>query len=82
MNGNPVPAQVGESVLSVLFAIGERAISRTNHGELAGAYCGMGVCFCCTVSIDGLEKQRACQTLVRDGMQILTCRNRNWPTDD
>src|ERR687885_233783 len=35
-----------------------------------GLYCGIGVCFDCTLTVDGRPNVRACQTLVRDGMQV------------
>ncbi|WP_338525523.1 cyanide-forming glycine dehydrogenase subunit HcnA [Pseudomonas batumici] len=72
LNGQPVPAATGETVLSVLQSVGLRQLARNDHGQVAGAFCGMGVCQCCLVSIDGRLKRRACQTLVRPGMQIET----------
>jgi len=38
--------------------------------EKRSAYCAMGVCFECLVEIDGLPNQRACQTIVKDGMKV------------
>jgi D-hydroxyproline dehydrogenase subunit gamma len=35
-----------------------------------GPYCMMGTCFECLVEIDGVPNQQACQTRVRDGMNI------------
>jgi succinate dehydrogenase/fumarate reductase-like Fe-S protein len=32
----------------------------------------MGVCMGCRVTIDGRPHQLACQTLVRDGMEVTT----------
>ncbi|CAI3811019.1 Hydrogen cyanide synthase subunit HcnA [Pseudomonas sp. MM221] len=76
LNGKTVTAAAGETVLSVLSAVGLRQVARNDHGQLAGSYCGMGVCHCCLVAIDGMSKRRACQTLVRDGMRIETQVNR------
>ncbi|WP_026145565.1 cyanide-forming glycine dehydrogenase subunit HcnA [Pseudomonas asplenii] len=72
LNGQAVPAAEGETVLSVLQSVGLRQVSRNDHGQLAGAFCGMGVCQSCLVSIDGRFKRRACQTLVKPGMRIET----------
>jgi predicted molibdopterin-dependent oxidoreductase YjgC len=33
-------------------------------------FCGIGVCFDCIVTIDGIANQRACITQLRDGMRI------------
>lgn len=76
LNGVPVVAAPGETVLSVLNAVGLRQVARNDHGQLSGAYCGMGVCHCCLVQIDGRPKRRACQTVVKPGMSIETEVNR------
>jgi len=34
--------------------------------------CGMGVCYECRVTIDGVAHQRACLRVVADGMRIDT----------
>lgn len=72
LNGQPVVAAAGETVLSVLSAVGLRQVARNDHGQASGAFCGMGVCHCCLVQIDGRPKRRACQTVVRAGMQVET----------
>ncbi|MBS4078533.1 MULTISPECIES: cyanide-forming glycine dehydrogenase subunit HcnA [Pseudomonas] len=76
INGQSVDAAIGETVLSVIQSLGLRQIARNDHDQISGAYCGMGVCQCCLVRIDGRHKRRACQTVVRDGMQIETGVNR------
>ena len=76
INGQPVTAAIGETVLSVIQSLGVRQIARNDHDKISGAYCGMGVCQCCLVKINGRHKRRACQTVVRDGMQIETQVNR------
>jgi hydrogen cyanide synthase HcnA len=76
INGQAVNAAKGETVLSVLNAVGVRQLSPNDHGEMNGAYCGMGVCYCCLVKIDGRHKRRACQTLVQPGMSVETGTNR------
>ncbi len=35
-----------------------------------GPYCMMGTCFECLVEIDGVPNQQACQTQVREGMNV------------
>ena len=74
VDGATLAACSGESVLGLLFTHGHRVISKNDRGMLLGASCGMGICHACTVIIDG-RKKRACRTLVRDGMNIRTCRN-------
>lgn len=76
INGQAVSAAIGETVLSVIQSLGVRQIARNDHDQISGAYCGMGVCQCCLVKINGRHKRRACQTVVREGMEIETRVNR------
>ena len=72
VDGEAVPAFAGESVATVLLALGRRTFRHTEHGAPRGLYCGMGVCFDCLVTVDGVENVRACMTPVAEGMVIAT----------
>ncbi len=73
VDGEQVSAFAGESVATVLLASGRQTFrhSERNHAP-RGLFCGMGVCFDCLVTIDGIENVRACMTPVEDGMMIET----------
>jgi len=73
VDGEAVQAYAGESVATVLLALGRRGFRHTdkNH-EPRGIYCGMGICFDCLVTVNGMENVRACMTLVEEGMVIET----------
>jgi predicted molibdopterin-dependent oxidoreductase YjgC len=76
VDGRPVAAHAGESVLAVLWAGGARALHWTARtGEPRGFLCGIGVCFDCLVTIDGARGVRACMTPVATGMRIETQRD-------
>lgn len=77
INSEEKIAYKGETILSTLFSYGIKQISKNDHNQKIGAYCGMGICFCCLVSIDN-SKYRACKTIVKEGMHINTVMN----TDD
>jgi aerobic-type carbon monoxide dehydrogenase small subunit (CoxS/CutS family) len=72
VNGEPVSAFSGESVATVLLALGQRTFRHTDQGAPRGLFCGMGVCFDCLVTVDGVENVRACMTPVAQGMEIDT----------
>jgi predicted molibdopterin-dependent oxidoreductase YjgC len=73
VDGEPVPAFAGESVATVLLAMGRRAFRHTDKNQAPrGLFCGMGACFDCLVTIDGVENVRACMTPVEEGMVIET----------
>jgi D-hydroxyproline dehydrogenase subunit gamma len=60
--------------ISVAAAIGQLGLPfrRSVSGQWRAPLCGMGTCFECRVHIDGLAQQRACMTIVREGMQVYT----------
>jgi hydrogen cyanide synthase HcnA len=77
VDGEPVIAAEGETVLAALTAAGVRLVARDDRGRPMGAFCAMGVCYCCTVKIDDVDKQRSCQTIVEPGMRVVTLHNRH-----
>ncbi|MCE5209438.1 MAG: (2Fe-2S)-binding protein [Chloroflexi bacterium] len=73
INGSQVNAYLGETVAAVLIANGYRTFRLTDKKQKPrGIYCGMGICFDCTVEIDGVPDIRSCITKIRDGMVIKT----------
>ena len=76
IDGKDVEAVSGESVNSTLTANGFRKLMKNDQGISSGSYCAMGVCHCCMIEINGMQKMRACQTIVTPGMKIRTSQNR------
>jgi thioredoxin reductase/bacterioferritin-associated ferredoxin len=70
-DGRPLAARRGESLLAALTAAGEYALRSTPDGHARGAFCGMGVCQECLVTIDGRPGQRACMAKV-EGPAVVT----------
>ncbi|WP_248579867.1 (2Fe-2S)-binding protein [Nocardioides sp. InS609-2] len=51
----------GQTVAGILLGNGVRAWRTTSAGERPrGAFCGIGVCFDCLVTVDGQRDVRAC----------------------
>jgi predicted molibdopterin-dependent oxidoreductase YjgC len=73
IDGKKVTAYAGETIAAVLIANGIRVFRYTskNH-QPRGIYCGMGICFECLVTVDGIADVRTCMTSVRDGMVVET----------
>jgi predicted molibdopterin-dependent oxidoreductase YjgC len=81
VDGEPVTAFAGETVATMLLALGRQVFRHTEKEHAPrGIYCGMGVCFDCLVTIDGVENVRACMTPVAEGMVIDTCCERSAAT--
>jgi predicted molibdopterin-dependent oxidoreductase YjgC len=73
IDGQPVEAYAGETVAAVLMVSGHFAFQQhETTGLPASLFCGMGVCFNCLVTIDGVPNLRACVTPVTAGMIIET----------
>lgn len=71
-DGRPVPARRGQSVGAALAGAGISSWRTTEKkGRPRGLFCGIGVCFDCLITADGVPNQRACLIPARDGM-ILT----------
>lgn len=73
IDGQKTYAFEGELVSTILLAEGISSFARKETtGRPSGFYCGMGVCYECLVTIDGVGNIRACQTLAADQMVIET----------
>lgn len=65
----------GQTVGAALVATGRVAWRTTRHtGRPRGLFCGIGVCFDCLVTIDGLPNQRACLVPAASGLTVTTQR--------
>ncbi|KRB11379.1 2Fe-2S iron-sulfur cluster-binding protein [Lysobacter sp. Root690] len=72
IDGVAVEVPAGASVAAAIATRSEVALRfrRSRSGEPRAPLCGMGVCFECRVTIDGVAHQRACLTVAREGMQV------------
>lgn len=62
----------GITVAAALLDTGTHAFRRSPHGDARAPLCGMGICFECRVTIDGVPHRRACLEVVADGMMVRT----------
>ena len=69
IDGVAVEVPAGANVAAAV-ALASLRFRRSREGEPRAPLCGMGVCFECRVSIDGVAHQRACMTPAREGMQV------------
>ena len=74
VNGVTVGVPAGSTVAAAIFTLGEAAFRRSLRGEPRGPLCGMGICFECRVTVNGVPHARSCQILCRAGMEIETGR--------
>ncbi|MEI6003552.1 (2Fe-2S)-binding protein [Paraburkholderia bengalensis] len=69
-----VEVDEGATIAAALAVSGAgiRGARRSVSGEARAAFCGMGVCHECRVTVDGRAHVLACQTPCRDGQVIQT----------
>jgi D-hydroxyproline dehydrogenase subunit gamma len=77
VDGAPVTALAGDTLLVALLTAGANLReSEFGDGKRAG-FCLMGACQDCWVSTESGERLRACSTEIAEGMSILTT-HRPW----
>ena len=62
----------GCTVAAAVFRAGVTSFRRSVTGEARGPLCGMGICFECRVTINGVAHIRSCQTVCENGMDVRT----------
>jgi D-hydroxyproline dehydrogenase subunit gamma len=72
IDGRPLRVAPGTSVAAAIVAAGHLGMRRSPTGERRAAFCAMGVCFECCVTIDGRAGCRSCQVLCREAMDVRT----------
>ena len=71
-DGRTVRVPAGVTVATALLDLGITAFRRSVSGEPRGPVCGMGTCYECRVTIDGVAHRRACLVVVTEGMHVTT----------
>jgi D-hydroxyproline dehydrogenase subunit gamma len=71
VDGRPERVRDGDTVAAALVSLGIVANRVSDvSGAPRGAYCMMGICFECLVTIDGVGNRQGCLIPVRAGMRI------------
>ena len=71
VDGAAVTGIAGQSIAGILMAGDQLELRRTaRHDRPRGVFCGIGVCFDCLVTIDGVGNRQGCLVPVAEGMQI------------
>lgn len=71
VDGKVLTVAPGTTVAAAAMMAGQG--TRTSvSGEIRGPLCGMGICFECRVTIDGVPHQRSCQIVCEPGQRVTT----------
>ena len=72
IDGEAVSVPRGTNLAALLVGRASGATRTSVRGEPRAPLCGMGICFECRVTVDGIPHVRACMTLCRAGMHVTT----------
>ena len=72
INDVAVSVPPGSMVAAAVLQAGVVSFRRSVTGEARGPLCGMGICFECRVTVNGVAHVRSCQTLCENGMDVRT----------
>jgi len=70
INGKACEVAEGITVAAALAQAGLTATRVSVGGQPRAAFCGMGQCQECRVTIDGQPQRLACMTFVAEGMRV------------
>lgn len=72
VNGKIVRVPEGSTISAAVALAGVATCRTSAGGEPRGPLCGMGICFECRVTVNGIEHVRGCQVLCEPGMDVRT----------
>ena len=72
IDGEKMAVAAGVSIAAAILNSGRNILRRSVTGEPRSAVCGMGVCFECRVTVNGVAHVRSCTTVCEAGMEIVT----------
>lgn len=73
IDGTPMVGRAGEPIAAALLAAGIRVFrTMPRFGEARGAYCFLGRCSDCLLTVDGVTNVRTCLEPVRGGARVIT----------
>ncbi len=71
VNGRTVAVSAGATVAVAILIAGQPCRTSVTR-EPRGPLCGMGVCFECRATVNGVPHARSCQILCEPGMDVRT----------
>ncbi|WP_067796125.1 (2Fe-2S)-binding protein [Actinomadura formosensis] len=72
VDGTPLDGVEGQTIAGVLLASGRLTWRESPSGTPRGVFCGIGACFDCLVTVNGVRDVRACRRRARDGDDVTT----------
>lgn len=74
-NGEIITCDEGQSIAAAMISRGETVLRKTRiHGDERSIFCGIGICFDCVVTVNGVINQRSCLIEALEGMNVESSR--------
>lgn len=75
VDGTEVSGVAGQTLATVLMADGRSQWRTAPTGGARGVFCGIGICFDCVATVNGIPDIRLCRRPARDG-DVVTSQSR------
>ena len=72
VNSKQITVENGTTVAAAVLERGTDVFRRSVSEMPRGPLCGMGICFECRMTIDGVRSQKSCNVLAAEGMEVET----------
>lgn len=72
LDGRPIEAHAGDSLLSAVMSSAGRLRDNEFDGSPRAGFCAMGACQDCWIWVEGRQRVRACTTMVEEGIRLST----------
>lgn len=72
IDGQPCSVPRGTSIAAAILISAKPTLRHSASGEPRGPVCGMGICFECRVTVNGVPHVRSCMSRCQPGLEICT----------
>ncbi len=72
VDGEPLRVPADATLAAALVGSGRWVFRRSVRGEPRGPICGMGICFECALTVNGIAHTRACLEPITPGLEVVT----------
>ncbi len=72
INGRGFFVKEGTTAAAAVLTCGTAQFRSSVTGEPRAPLCGMGICYECRLTIDGVQHARSCRIMATEGMRIET----------
>jgi predicted molibdopterin-dependent oxidoreductase YjgC len=76
VDGKRIKAKKGQTIAAALLGNGMRTFRQTRKDAPRSLFCGIGICFECRMTVNGIPNTRTCITEASPGCKVQTQQER------